>query len=101
MILTYFKKIIFLPGLMVLLYPVFSAEPALNFEHLNVEQGLSHSTVQCIYKDSQGFMWFGTPLGLNKFDGFEIVVYHHNSNDTNSISDDNVSDIFEDSNKTM
>ncbi|MBN2348697.1 MAG: hypothetical protein JXJ22_07670 [Bacteroidales bacterium] len=76
-------------------------EPILSFEHLNLEDGLSHSTIQCIYKDSKGFMWFGTPAGLNKFDGYDFVVYLHNPEDSNSISDNNISDIYEDSNNTL
>jgi len=36
------------------------------FERLSLEQGLSGSVVNCILQDHQGFMWFGTPAGLNK-----------------------------------
>jgi hypothetical protein len=43
----------------------------LRFEHISVEQGLSQSTVFCMLQDSQGYMWFGTEDGLNKYDGVE------------------------------
>jgi hypothetical protein len=52
-----------------------SEEPALSlskgqrlrFERISLEQGLSQSTVFCMLQDSQGFMWFGTEDGLNKY----------------------------------
>src|SRR6185369_6434309 len=44
--------------------------PDLTFDHYNVEDGLSQSTVWNIFEDSKGFIWFCTPDGLNKFDGY-------------------------------
>ncbi|MBP6347681.1 MAG: hypothetical protein KA315_04980, partial [Bacteroides sp.] len=35
------------------------------FKHLEVKDGLSNNQVNAIYKDSNGFMWFGTASGLN------------------------------------
>jgi len=32
--------------------------------------GLAHNTVQCIVKDSRGFLWFCTLAGLSRFDGY-------------------------------
>ncbi len=54
------------------LYPT---EPAIDFEHLTVRQGLSYDTVMCILQDSRGFMWFGTREGLNRFDGTHIKIF--------------------------
>ena len=36
-------------------------------------------------KDSQGFMWFGTEEGLNKYDGYTFTVYKHDPEDPNSL----------------
>jgi signal transduction histidine kinase/ligand-binding sensor domain-containing protein/CheY-like chemotaxis protein len=44
------------------------------FEHIGVRDGLSHNTVRCIMQDSQGFMWFGTINGLNRYDGKKFVT---------------------------
>ncbi len=53
--------------------------PELKFEHLTLEDGLSHNEVQTIVQDHQGLMWFGTfGGGLNRFDGYEFRVYQHN-----------------------
>ncbi|MEO6632659.1 MAG: two-component regulator propeller domain-containing protein, partial [Mucilaginibacter sp.] len=71
------------------------------FSHLDVSDGLSHNQVNCVFKDSQGFMWFGTASGLNRFDGYTFKVFKHDSNDKNSISDDFVTKIFEGPDKKL
>ncbi|MFD2573604.1 two-component regulator propeller domain-containing protein [Spirosoma soli] len=45
------------------------------FDHLSVKDGLSHSSVNCILQDREGFMWFGTHSGLNKYDGYTFTVF--------------------------
>jgi hypothetical protein len=43
----------------------------LKFEHLNANDGrLSYNKVQCILQDKQGYIWFGTVSGLNRYDGY-------------------------------
>ena len=76
--------------------PVFSQAPDLHFRHLTNEQGLSNSTIETIFQDSRGFMWFGTRDGLNKYDGYQIVVYRYSASDSNSISDNYIRCIYED-----
>ncbi|MBN1596835.1 MAG: response regulator [Bacteroidales bacterium] len=77
--------------------PVYSQSPALIFKHLTVEDGLSQSTVHAIYQDRNGFMWFGTDIGLNKYDGYEFTIYQFDAQDTTSISSNFVVEIYEDS----
>ncbi len=43
-----------------------------SFSRLSVENGLSNNLVKAIYKDSFGFIWFGTLEGLDRYDGVEI-----------------------------
>jgi ligand-binding sensor domain-containing protein/signal transduction histidine kinase len=78
-----------------------SSSPAgtgiLRFHHFGHEEGLSQNTVYAILQDRQGFMWFGTEGGLNKFDGYQFTVYKHNPDDPATISDNFVRAIFEDS----
>jgi len=70
----------------------------IKFEHLDINSGLSQSNVQCILQDSRGFIWFGTPDGLNKYDGYNITVYKKDSKKTNSLSHNYIKDIIEDKN---
>ena len=39
------------------------------FKTLDAREGLTSSQINCILKDSRGYMWFGTPAGLYRFDG--------------------------------
>jgi ligand-binding sensor domain-containing protein/signal transduction histidine kinase len=71
------------------------------FHHLTINEGLSQSTVQSIFQDSDGYMWFGTQDGLNKYDGYNFTVYKHEPNKPGSISDNNIITIFEDSANTL
>ncbi len=73
----------------------------LKFEHISVEQGLSHNSVTAILQDSTGFMWFGTDEGLNRYDGYDIKVFHHDPEDETSLGHDHVLTIFEDSQETL
>ena len=70
---------------------------AVRFERISIEQGLSQTTVYCIFQDSRGFMWFGTRDGLNKYDGYGFTVYKHAPENRNSLSNNNVRAIYEDS----
>jgi ligand-binding sensor domain-containing protein len=37
--------------------------------------GLAADHVDCILPDSRGFLWFCTPEGLSRFDGYHFVNY--------------------------
>ncbi len=76
---------------------VYAQNNSIKFEHLSIEQGLSQSTVNTILQDSQGFMWFGTIDGLNKFDGYSVSVYHHQPDNPYSIAGNSINILFEDS----
>ena len=52
-----------------------------HFEHLSVEDGLSNNSVNCILQDREGFMWFGTNDGLNKYDGYTFTAFKPNPTD--------------------
>ena len=58
------------------------------FSRLDLNNGLSHNQVNCIFKDSKGFMWFGTLSGLNRYDGYKFKVFKHSGSDTSSLNDD-------------
>ena len=66
------------------------------FEYLTPDDGLSQANVECIFQDSQRFIWIGTFNGLNRYDGYEIRVYNHNPNDSLSLSHEHITSICED-----
>jgi ligand-binding sensor domain-containing protein/signal transduction histidine kinase len=60
------------------------------FDHLTVEDGLSQSTVRAILQDNQGYLWFGTEDGLNRFDGENFIIFKSNPTDPTSMSDSHI-----------
>ncbi len=72
-------------------------QPAnIRFKHISSEQGLSNSTIECMFQDQTGFMWIGTRDGLNRFDGHQMKVYRYNAADSQSISDNYIRCITQD-----
>ncbi len=57
---------------------------------------LSSSSVRDVCQDRYGFIWIGTELGLNRFDGYHFVNYFHNRRDTTSITDNQVNSFLAD-----
>ena len=55
------------------------------FRKIDVDDGLSENSVQCIIQDSCGFMWFGTKAGLNRYDGTEFRIYRNDPNENLSL----------------
>lgn len=66
------------------------------FKHITTDEGLSQSNVTCILQDQQGFMWYGTQDGLNKYDGYSFTVYQNDLLQPNSLSDNFVLSLYED-----
>jgi signal transduction histidine kinase/ligand-binding sensor domain-containing protein/CheY-like chemotaxis protein/AraC-like DNA-binding protein len=71
------------------------------FKNINLENGLSNSTVRSITKDADGFMWFGTYDGLCRYDGINMKVFRKISNDSTSINHNHISYLFCDSKKQL
>lgn len=67
------------------------------FEHFGVGDGISHGSINCIYKDSQGFLWVGTRYGLNMLDGYMVRSFFADKEDSTSLSSSRIKDIVEDS----
>ena len=67
------------------------------FEQIFLQHGLSQSIVKCIVQDKEGFMYFGTEDGLNRYDGYTFTVMRNNPEDTNSLSYNDINSICIDS----
>jgi signal transduction histidine kinase/ligand-binding sensor domain-containing protein/DNA-binding response OmpR family regulator len=88
-----FKRL--LPICVLIYSRVFAADPY-PVEYLGIEKGLSNNAVTCIYQDHNGFMWFGTYDGLNRYDGYSFKVYRNKFNDSNSLANNRVTSLSED-----
>ena len=69
--------------------------PDMKFRRLDTPNGLSSSQINCIFKDSKGFVWIGTPYGLNRYDGYRVKTFYSNLRDTTTMRDNYVDRVFE------
>jgi signal transduction histidine kinase/ligand-binding sensor domain-containing protein/DNA-binding response OmpR family regulator len=71
-------------------------QKSIRFDRITVDQGLPDNYVRSITQDHHGFIWFGTPNGLAKYDGYRFTVYQHDIDDPDSISSNEILYVFED-----
>ena len=74
----------------------FSQQKADIFKNFTAKDGLSQHDINCIVQDNEGFLWFGTNDGLNKYDGYNFNVFKPINEDDSSISGRIVQDIQKD-----
>ncbi|GAA6529715.1 hybrid sensor histidine kinase/response regulator [Segatella asaccharophila] len=68
------------------------------YYHLDNDNGLSNSSINTIFQDHTGVMWFGTWDGLNRFDGNEFRQYGPEHNNPHSLSHPVIRNIAEEDN---
>jgi PAS domain S-box-containing protein len=68
----------------------------IRFARLSSAGGRYLSKVAQIVQDNQGFLWFGTQDGLNRFDGYSLKLFMPDPNNENSISGVFISALFKD-----
>lgn len=71
------------------------------FKTLNARDGLTSSQVNCVLKDSRGFMWFGTPAGLYRYDGYAFRHFQCDSQNGTSLPDSYIENLQEGLNGTL
>ncbi len=73
----------------------------LQFRSYTTDEGLTSSSVNCIFQDDKGFIWIGTNDGLNRYDGINFVTFKNDPADTNTLYDNSVLTLKEDHNHNM
>lgn len=68
---------------------------------LDISDGLSNNSVTTIFQDSEGYMWFGTYDGLNRYDGYNFKVFRNRINDKKSLLFNTIYNIEGDSRKNI
>ena len=76
--------------------PVHIQDRELQFRNFTTDQGLSHSKVNCILQDHDGFLWFGTNEGLSRYDGYSFTVFQQDPGKRGSLSANLVRSMLED-----
>lgn len=68
---------------------------------LDISDGLSNNSVTTIFQDSDGYLWFGTYDGLNRYDGYNFKVFRNRINDKKSLLFNTIYNIEGDSRKNI
>ncbi|MDA3944165.1 MAG: triple tyrosine motif-containing protein [Bacteroidetes bacterium] len=87
--------------MLIVLFSIFevkaqNAESTLYFdrilsENVRIEKGLSQNTLNTMIQDSDGFMWFGTWDGLNRYDGYDFLIF----NKEHGLTNENIRAIYQ------
>ena len=92
-----FRPLLFILTTLLLLLPANASQHSnFYFRSLGVEDGLSQNMVYAILQDRQGFMWFGTQNGLNRYDGNSFKVYKRNISDEKGLKSEAIFSLAED-----
>jgi len=90
-------RLFFLTCSFVIITITSAQPPALKFEYLSTSDGLSHNKIQCILQDKQGYLWFGTIYGLNRYDGYTFKVFENIPGDSLSLANNDIVCLYQDS----
>ncbi|MES2649999.1 MAG: two-component regulator propeller domain-containing protein [Bacteroidota bacterium] len=88
-------RFVFLTALLLGSFSLFAQSEHYNFYKLDNYNGLSHNQVNAILKDQDGFLWFGTMSGLNRYDGNSCRIFRKNYNDSSSLPDNSIRSLYE------
>lgn len=80
----------------VITSPVWAEAENFFFTDLDVKDGLSQQTVTTVFQDSDGYMWFGTRSGLNRYDGYGFRVFRKDYDNVHSLSGNHIMDVMQD-----
>ncbi len=68
----------------------------LQFTQISTKDGLSQNTVRAVLEDKKGFIWAGTLDGLNRYDGYRIIVYKPQLGSLNTLTDHRIKNVYQD-----
>lgn len=98
---TVLSKINILAVFFGLLSTQIGAAQKVEFEHLTTENGLSQNSVLAIAQDSRGFMWYGTRVGVNRYDGHLFRHYKTDPANAKGLTSNYIVALLNDSHKTL
>ena len=90
-------------GLALAFFPrgLYAGDRNVRFQRISSQHGLSQAFAICGFQDRQGFMWFGTQEGLNRYDGYDFVAFTADADDPGSLSHGSIKAIAEDDGGVM
>ena len=94
-------RLVFLSALFLLSFSLFAQSEHYNFSKLDIYNGLSHNQVTTILKDDDGFLWFGTVSGLNRYDGYSCKIFRKKQDDSTALPNNSISALYQLPNRKM
>ncbi|MFL9484345.1 two-component regulator propeller domain-containing protein [Chitinophagaceae bacterium LWZ2-11] len=88
-------RLFFLFTLLFLSFSVLAQSDNFSFHKLDIYTGLSNNQVRAILKDKNGFMWFGTVSGLDRYDGYSFKFYRNTLNNNSSGFNNSIDALYE------
>lgn len=62
----------------------------LSFQHFPYVDQLPSNSINRLYNDKEGYMWFGTKDGLCRFDGYIVKVFRSSSTNQNRLTNNSI-----------
>jgi ligand-binding sensor domain-containing protein len=90
------QSLLFCSGIALLMAVHVAAQSPL-LERLGAAEGLSQGMIFDLLQDRNGFLWFATKDGLNRYDGYSFQVFQNDPFDRFSIPDNEIQVLLEDS----
>ena len=90
------KKYIFINLIFCLFFA--SSLNAQNFERISNNEGFNQNTINSIQQDKYGFLWYATPNGLIRFDGYDFETFTTQSKSNGTVASNNITTLFNDNN---
>ena len=87
------KKRIIIFLLFILNIWSFIAAQQLSVDVLPLGGQLPSNSVQRIFQDREGFMWFGTREGLSRYDGYRVLTFRSGKTTPNLLTDNQITSI--------
>ena len=94
------KKILLLLLSITLNFSALAQEVKL-FKNFGIDNPMSYNFVRTIAQDKDGFMWFGSSEGLDRFDGHKTLNFHHDSSQPTTLSSNVISRILIDNQQRL
>jgi PAS domain S-box-containing protein len=89
-------------AILMFFFNIFYAQPKkMKFNYLTSDNGLSSNRVSSFYRDSKGYLWIGTDVGLDKYDGYQIKTYQNIEKQPGTINNNTIECIYEDRKKNL
>src|SRR5690606_27370561 len=94
-------RLFFLGSCLTMVTQVHAQWDYLKFKQLKTSDGLSQNTIQTIFEDDLGFLWFGTQDGINKYDSYKFHVIRRSPGVELSLHSNDIKSIIQDRDKQL